>query len=83
MLQVWHVRRRFHVWTMVALCNCILLGGLVEARTGWAKDAAHVKLPTKAERAALPEDGGSPYNRLVFEQSPYLLQHNSTYLSRS
>lgn len=27
------------------------------------------------DRAALPPDGGPDYNRLVFERSPYLLQH--------
>ena len=32
-------------------------------------------LPTAAELAALPADGGPEYNRLVFEKSPYLLQH--------
>ena len=32
-------------------------------------------LPSKAELAKLPPDGGEHYNRLVFEQSPYLLQH--------
>ena len=32
-------------------------------------------LPTPEEIAALPEDGGPEFNRLVFEPSPYLLQH--------
>lgn len=32
-------------------------------------------LPAPAEIAALPEDGGPEFNRLVFEKSPYLLQH--------
>ncbi len=27
------------------------------------------------DRAALPEDGGDNFNRLIFEKSPYLLQH--------
>jgi uncharacterized protein YyaL (SSP411 family) len=30
---------------------------------------------TEKELAALPPDGGPDYNRLVFEKSPYLLQH--------
>jgi uncharacterized protein YyaL (SSP411 family) len=30
---------------------------------------------TERELAALPSDGGPDYNRLVFEKSPYLLQH--------
>lgn len=32
-------------------------------------------LPSAAEIAALPPDGGPDYNRLIFEKSPYLLQH--------
>ncbi len=32
-------------------------------------------LPTAAALKRLPEDGGEHFNRLVFEKSPYLLQH--------
>ncbi len=32
-------------------------------------------LPDAAELARLPRDGGEQWNRLVFEKSPYLLQH--------
>ncbi len=32
-------------------------------------------LPSPAEIAKLPEDGGEKFNRLIFEKSPYLLQH--------
>ncbi|MCB1206586.1 MAG: thioredoxin domain-containing protein, partial [Verrucomicrobiae bacterium] len=32
-------------------------------------------LPSPEEIAALPADGGEEFNRLVFEKSPYLLQH--------
>lgn len=32
-------------------------------------------LPTPEEIAKLPPDGGPEFNRLVFESSPYLLQH--------
>lgn len=32
-------------------------------------------IPPSEEIARLPPDGGTHYNRLVFEQSPYLLQH--------
>src|SRR5262245_48450929 len=31
--------------------------------------------PSPEEIAKLPPDGGPQYNRLVFESSPYLLQH--------
>ena len=37
--------------------------------------AIAASLPSKAELARLPPDGGPHYNRLVFEKSPYLLQH--------
>ena len=32
-------------------------------------------LPSAKEIAKLPEDGGDEFNRLIFEKSPYLLQH--------
>ena len=32
-------------------------------------------LPSAEQIAALPPDGGDEFNRLVFEASPYLLQH--------
>ena len=32
-------------------------------------------LPTNAEIQKLPRDGGNEFNRLIFENSPYLLQH--------
>ena len=31
--------------------------------------------PSKEEIASLPADGGPESNRLIFEKSPYLLQH--------
>ena len=34
-----------------------------------------LNLPPAEELAKLPRDGGDEFNRLVFEQSPYLLQH--------
>src|SRR5258705_2269424 len=37
--------------------------------------AARSGLPSPAEIAKLPPDGGPEFNRLVFEKSPYLLQH--------
>ncbi len=35
----------------------------------------HEELPTREEIAQLPPDGGPEFNRLIFESSPYLLQH--------
>ena len=41
------------------------------------QDHPHVRipLPSPDEIAKLPKDGGKEFNRLIFEQSPYLLQH--------
>ncbi len=36
---------------------------------------SHAPLPSQEEIAQLPKDGGEEFNRLIFEQSPYLLQH--------
>ncbi|MDF1825955.1 MAG: thioredoxin domain-containing protein [Verrucomicrobiales bacterium] len=40
-------------------------------------EEGHVRLPPPSPEviAKLPSDGGKEFNRLVFEQSPYLLQH--------
>ena len=35
------------------------------------------QIPSQKELEKLPSDGGDKWNRLVFEQSPYLLQHAS------
>ncbi len=35
----------------------------------------HSELPTPEEISQLPPDGGPGFNRLIFESSPYLLQH--------
>jgi hypothetical protein len=53
---------------------------LVSQRTnGWAAQdhapATRMPLPPPEELAKLPSDGGPEHNRLVFEKSPYLLQH--------
>ncbi len=38
-------------------------------------DNGRVIIPTKKELTKLPKNGGKLFNRLVFESSPYLLQH--------
>jgi hypothetical protein len=43
------------------------------AATG--KGPVRAPLPAPEEIAKLPPDGGEEFNRLIFEQSPYLLQH--------
>ena len=43
----------------------------ISAATGPVREP----LPSAAEIAKLPPDGGAEFNRLIFEHSPYLLQH--------
>lgn len=43
--------------------------------TNAAAETNRPPLPTAEELAKLPPDGGPEFNRLVFEKSPYLLQH--------
>ncbi|NLO05533.1 MAG: DUF255 domain-containing protein [candidate division WS1 bacterium] len=50
---------------VIAACAC---------RAGEVETMSH-DLPSPDERAALPPDGGDQFNRLIFESSPYLLQH--------
>lgn len=40
-----------------------------------AESPRELRIPSPPERGDLPEDGGDHWNRLVFEKSPYLLQH--------
>ena len=49
----------------------------VLAMTASAEDEHQVRppLPSPQDIASLPPDGGPRFNRLVFESSPYLLQH--------
>ncbi len=42
-----------------------------------SSDHAETDLPDESKLKELPPDGGEDYNRLVFEQSPYLRQHAS------
>jgi uncharacterized protein YyaL (SSP411 family) len=51
------------------------MGLLSERTTPADASSAYPTLPAAAELATFPPDGGPQYNRLVFEQSPYLLQH--------
>lgn len=49
----------------------MLLCGLIGAQ----EEGGRKPIPSAEEIRALPPDGGPEYNRLVFEKSPYLLQH--------
>lgn len=67
----WH-GRRVMIGVQLLITMCFLIGWDL----AWtaAAEPSHA-LPSKAELAKLPPDGGERYNHLVFEQSPYLLQH--------
>ncbi len=55
--------------------GALLAGSCVGAPAQEAPPTMRAPLPSPAELAALPPDGGPEFNRLVFEGSPYLLQH--------
>ncbi len=54
----------------------VLLGTTIEKSTIYTYDEqGRPKPPAASELQKLPPDGGPHWNRLVFESSPYLLQH--------
>jgi uncharacterized protein YyaL (SSP411 family) len=56
-------------YLLVLACLCLL-------SLSWSQEARVRLAPPGAEELArLPPDGGEEFNRLVFEKSPYLLQH--------
>ena len=62
---------------LYVLLAALVLQGLTEVRGQEGTGTHHSRpaIPSAAELAALPPDGGPHWNRLVFEKSPYLLQH--------
>ncbi|MDA1139700.1 MAG: thioredoxin domain-containing protein [Planctomycetota bacterium] len=61
------------------LCGHLLLAfvlGIAQCKAEEATQKHERKpIPSPDEIKKLPEDGGKEFNRLVFERSPYLLQH--------
>ena len=53
----------------------VVLGSLRESRADEDGDHMRTSIPGLEELKQLPPDGGPDFNRLVFEKSPYLLQH--------
>ena len=69
---------RIHRGTAKILGPAISLSVLVFADASGAlgsEPTARKPIPSAEELKNLPGDGGPDYNRLVFEKSPYLLQH--------
>ena len=64
--------------SFVPCALALLVHGACAARGQADPPPAHeppAALPSEAELAKLPADGGPEFNRLVFESSPYLRQH--------
>ncbi len=77
-----HLRAGSSRVVVIALMGTFILfdAGIDKASSAGGLHAAEAPrirkpLPTAEEIAKLPKDGGAEFNRLIFEQSPYLLQH--------
>ena len=53
----------------------LLVSSLFLLLMSQAADQVRLPLPDAEVIATLPKDGGEEFNRLIFEKSPYLLQH--------
>ena len=66
-------RFRVPIFVIIGILQVVLAPG---SASGQERDASGRRiLPSQEAIAKLPPDGGPLYNRLVFENSPYLLQH--------
>jgi len=65
------------LWVVFGMTMVLSLSGLAESRGGQHGDHMRKSIPSPEELKKLPPDGGPEFNRLVFEKSPYLLQHAS------
>lgn len=65
------------ITTLFTILIFVTIGGAVETHPHKYQydDNGRVIIPNQEFLDKLPPDGGEYYNRLVFEQSPYLLQH--------
>lgn len=77
---VTEMNKRYLLWTAVLLAvitfSAVVL--LMSQESKKHEDHAlggRAPLPPPEEIAQLPPDGGTEFNRLIFEKSPYLLQH--------
>lgn len=63
--------------TTLSLTPCALVAALTLSSLAPAAEKAKPRkpLPSAEVIAKLPKDGGKEFNRLIFSQSPYLLQH--------
>ncbi|MDF1751911.1 MAG: thioredoxin domain-containing protein [Verrucomicrobiales bacterium] len=61
--------------TRLILSFLLLITPMVDCRMSAEEAKVRKPLPAKDIIAKLPKDGGEEFNRLIFSQSPYLLQH--------
>ncbi len=61
--------------SLVPILACLLCLHHLPQMTRAAEGNSRPPLPSPEEIAKLPPDGGPEFNRLIFEKSPYLLQH--------
>jgi uncharacterized protein YyaL (SSP411 family) len=68
----------FIVLTIIVISGAILMKNSIDKATSQShpdKEKGRLPILSVQELAKLPPDGGPDYNRLIFEKSPYLLQH--------
>ena len=63
-----------HLQALIGLWMVVPLSSMTSAQPS-PEPHRERRLPTAEEIADAPADGGEAFNRLVFEKSPYLLQH--------
>lgn len=63
--------------SLVLIASLSEFAGVMSLSAADSETPHHTRkpIPSPEEIAKLPADGGAEFNRLVFEQSPYLLQH--------
>ena len=68
---------KFLFFIFLTLSNIFTEGIHIKSNNYKYNDNGRVVTPNQEELALLPKDGGNLWNRLVFSNSPYLLQHAS------
>jgi len=67
--------KTLRAWPIVCILIGLLSGACSKSQPDQVKSGMSHKLPTSSEIEKLPPDGGRNFNRLIFQKSPYLLQH--------
>lgn len=75
LFDLWLIRVMSFRLRHAVLGICLLFSFAIMTALHAEESRKRKPLPAAEEIAKLPKDGGPKYNRLVFEKSPYLLQH--------